>query len=441
MELFTCASEERGLTRLVWARSRSLSIFCATIALFVSSDALAYQCSKAKLIVAAQLGPDTTLPIPHIYLSFNRTGGPIFSLAEAHSGQPLGRRLQNPLTLAGDEVAPDLSAEWNFVDPAPGDDVGKYNCTDEVDHPFVATPDGWDALYLLGPSQGKVVINELRITYDNLTSMYSAEPTTMLIHDASSAPIVLRPGDVFSLVDHIRRMRVDTVQEAISQACPSCSYRFEDLPRVVREAAYDIGQSGTYKVQCTYMDPKTTYSDWLHDSGNGCDEFTGWAAASFDAQASDFESLCSSVSNAASGANIRTAVRHWPWSGYAESGRLARLVVDSGEAKFYLANVPPGNQTGPASYPPILTSPYEPKPGDRFFRVGLCPGGGGANHAMVLLTPPKLTSDGNGLEAAVIEGASRVVGRRRLNLPVGRQVRRRHNGRARVLHRHRGKCG
>ncbi len=310
---------------------------------------------------------------------------------------------------------------------------------------FVNHPDQWDVMQLKAKSPTRsFVIEHLRVTYQmkhedgtpggtpsnyhNFVRTINAPP----YNGTWSAPWMKGHPDDFqfggsinvkgsfrgwtvSLKNRIRDRR-EEIAERVIQATGAPYTRFEDLPRSVQEAVYDIGQSGTTKL--------------ANGNGGHCSITQAYYQCVFsDYFSVDFPAMCACDLTKCWAVNTP-----WPYPSGTFQKWTDEVIEDRqlGRVNFTQANDGKGAKirTGINSTFPVqsveprsgtwsVTGYYTPKAGDMFWRMENCwhagqnpPAGhtGPIPHAMTLVGPLRSYSDASGfrLEAAIFDGSSMI---------------------------------
>jgi hypothetical protein len=132
------------------------------------------------------------------------------------------------------------------------------------DHPLVAHPDAWDSPYIRNPSSRYYAgLYALRITFEYRGHPAGAWRSHLFMDVDFPDDIIIRPGGR-AYMDRWVRMEREAQVEMVS------GINFHDLPWMIRQGAYDLGQVGIVK-----------YKPWDTSGQNGCDEFYNFFASQF----------------------------------------------------------------------------------------------------------------------------------------------------------------
>ncbi len=127
------------------------------------------------------------------------------------------------------------------------------------DKPFVNEPDDWDKQYILNNSSS----SSLKVTGVKV-SLHSGSFTYDFV-DNFALSKTLSANAQYSVDSLIREKR-----EAHILSFTNAFSSFDEMPSMMKEAAYDIGQMGIVK-----------YRPWDSSTQNGCDEFFNYFASQY----------------------------------------------------------------------------------------------------------------------------------------------------------------
>lgn len=133
--------------------------------------------------------------------------------------------------------------------------------TIQDDHPFVNHPDDWDNLFIVNDTEVGFVLESIEVEVD-----YTSANQSFTFVDQQGLSRRYDGGARVPMRGWVRQAR----QQAVEQLLGLPAGGFFELPKMIQQGAYDLGQGGIVK-----------YKPWEDGSQNGCDEFYAYFASQF----------------------------------------------------------------------------------------------------------------------------------------------------------------